>query len=128
MLRRSVPSDPPPMHRVAAICLLIAVTIPARAADTAPQLEAAIKDTRPRVVEWRRDIHRNPELSNREVRTAGLVATHLQLLGLEVRNGIAHTGVVGILRGGRPGPVIALRADMDALPVTEEADLPFRSV
>ena len=116
------------MHRVAATCLLIALTISAHAAGTAPPLEAAIESIRSQVVEWRRDIHRNPELSNREVRTAGLVATHLQLLGLEVRTGIAHTGVVGILRGGRPGPVIALRADMDALPVTEQTDLPYKSV
>lgn len=81
----------------------------------------------PRVVEWRRDIHQNPELSNREVRTSALVAGHLRSLGLEVRTGIAHHGVLGILRGGRPGPVVALRADMDALPVTEEVDVPFRS-
>src|SRR6186713_12766 len=128
MLGRSPPPDASPMHRTAATCLLTALTISAHAAKAAPQLEAAIESIRPQVVEWRRDIHRNPELSNREVRTAGLVATHLQLLGLEVRTGIAHTGVVGILRGGRPGPVIALRADMDALPLTEETDLPFRSV
>jgi len=116
------------MHRVAAICLLTALTTSAHAAETAPPLEAAIESIRSQVLEWRRDIHRNPELSNREVRTAGLVATHLQLLGLEVRTGIAHTGVVGILRGGRPGPVIALRADMDALPVTEQTDLSYKSV
>lgn len=81
----------------------------------------------PKVVAWRRDIHQHPELSNRETRTAALVARHLQSLGLEVETQVAHTGVVGILRGGRPGPVVALRADMDALPVTEEVDLPFRS-
>jgi amidohydrolase len=116
------------MLRISAACLLIALTVPVRAADTAPQLQAAIEGIRPKVVEWRRDIHRNPELGNREVRTAKLVAAHLRSLGLEVRTGIAHTGVVGVLRGGRPGPVIALRADMDALPVTEETDLPFKSV
>ena len=116
------------MLRISAACLLIALTVPVRAADTAPQLQAAIEGIRPKVVEWRRDIHRNPELGNREVRTAELVAVHLRSLGLEVRTGIAHTGVVGVLRGGRPGPVIALRADMDALPVTEETDLPFKSV
>ena len=81
----------------------------------------------PRVVAWRRDLHANPELGNRETRTAGLVAEHLRKLGIEVRTGVAHTGVVGILRGGRPGKVVALRADMDALPVTEEVDLPFAS-
>ena len=116
------------MLRILAACLLIAIAVPVRAADTAPQLQAAIEGIRPKVVEWRRDIHRNPELGNREVRTAELVAAHLRSLGLEVRTGIAHTGVVGVLRGGRPGPVIALRADMDALPVTEETDLPFKSV
>jgi amidohydrolase len=78
-------------------------------------------------VAWRRDIHQHPELSNRETRTAKLVADHLRSLGLEVRTGVAHTGVVGVLRGGKPGPVVALRADMDALPVTELVDLPFKS-
>ena len=80
-----------------------------------------------RVLALRRDLHRNPELSNREVRTARLVAKELGQLGLEVRTGVAHTGVVGVLRGGLPGPVVALRADMDALPVTEETGLPFAS-
>ena len=79
------------------------------------------------VIAWRRDIHANPELSNREFRTAALVADHLRTLGMEVRTGVAHTGVVGFLRGGNPGPVVALRADMDALPVTEMVDLPFAS-
>jgi amidohydrolase len=81
----------------------------------------------PKVVAWRRDIHEHPELGNREIRTAGLVAAHLRSLGLEVRTGLAGTGVVGILKGGKPGPAVALRADMDALPVTEETDLPFKS-
>ena len=79
------------------------------------------------MVEWRRDLHQNPELGNREFRTSQKVAEHLRALGLEVKTGIAHTGVVGILRGGKPGPTIALRADMDALPVTEQVDVPFRS-
>ena len=79
------------------------------------------------VVTWRRDIHEHPELGNREFRTAALVAEHLQSLGMEVRTEVAYTGVVGTLRGGRPGPVVALRADMDALPVTEQVDLPFAS-
>jgi amidohydrolase len=82
----------------------------------------------PKVVAWRRDLHRNPELGNREFRTAALVAAHLRALGLEVTEKVAHTGVVGLLRGALPGPVVALRADMDALPVTEDVDLPFRSV
>jgi len=79
------------------------------------------------MITWRRDFHQNPELSYEEVRTARVVAAHLRSLRMEVRTGVAQTGVVGVLRGGRPGPVIALRADMDALPVTEEGDLPFRS-
>jgi amidohydrolase len=80
-----------------------------------------------KVVEWRRDIHQHPELGNREFRTAALVAEHLTQIGLEVRTGIAHTGVVGVLKGGAPGPRLALRADMDALPVTEQVGLPFAS-
>jgi len=80
------------------------------------------------VIAWRRDLHQHPELGNREFRTAGIVADHLRALGLdEVRTGVAHTGVVGLLKGALPGPVVALRADMDGLPVTEEVDLPFAS-
>ncbi|WP_243699895.1 amidohydrolase [Lysobacter sp. N42] len=79
------------------------------------------------VITWRRDLHQNPELSNREFRTSRVVAEHLESLGIEVQTGIAHTGVVGILEGGKPGPLVALRADMDALPVTEQTDVPFRS-
>ena len=81
----------------------------------------------PQVIEWRRDFHQHPELGNREFRTAGIIAEHLESLGLEVQTGVAHTGVVGILRGGQPGPVVALRADMDALPVEERADVSFAS-
>jgi amidohydrolase len=81
-----------------------------------------------KVVEWRRDFHQHPELSNREFKTAEKVAAHLRALGMEVRTGIAYTGVVGILKGGKPGPVIGLRADMDALPVAERVDVPFKSV
>lgn len=80
-----------------------------------------------KVVAWRRDLHAHPELSNRETRTAAVVAKHLRSLGMEVRTGVAHTGVVAVLRGGRSGPIVALRADMDALPVTEQTDVPFRS-
>lgn len=80
-----------------------------------------------RVIEWRRDIHQNPELSNREFKTAEKVANHLKALGIEVKTAVAHTGVVGILKGDQPGKVVALRADMDALPVTERNDLPFKS-
>jgi amidohydrolase len=91
-------------------------------------LTAAADRLEPKVIAWRRDLHRNPELGNREVRTAGIVAAHLRALGFdEVREKVAHTGVVGVLKGGLPGPVVALRADMDALPVAEEVDVPFRS-
>ena len=91
-------------------------------------LDEAAKAVEARMIAWRRDIHANPELGNQENRTAGLVAQHLKSLGYEVREGIAVTGVVGLLKGeGGPGPVIALRADMDALPVAEEVDLPFAS-
>ncbi len=91
-------------------------------------VESSIQSVLPRMIAWRRDLHEHPELSYEEVRTARVVAQHLRSLRLEeVRTGVARTGVVGILRGGRPGPVIALRADMDALPVTEEVDLPFAS-
>ncbi|MBT6942298.1 MAG: M20/M25/M40 family metallo-hydrolase, partial [Candidatus Marinimicrobia bacterium] len=79
------------------------------------------------VIEWRRDFHENPELSNREFRTAEKVADHLRSLGMEVQTGVAHTGVVGLLKGGKPGKVVALRADMDGLPVKEKVDLPFAS-
>jgi amidohydrolase len=77
--------------------------------------------------EWRRDFHQNPELGNREFKTAEKIANHLKQLGIEVKTGVAHTGVVGVLKGGKPGPVVALRADMDALPVTERVDVPFKS-
>ena len=80
-----------------------------------------------KVVAWRRDFHQNPELSNRETRTAKIIADHLTSLGMEVRTGVAKTGVVGVLKGGKPGPVVALRADIDALPVTERTDVPFKS-
>jgi amidohydrolase len=91
------------------------------------RIDALAGQVMPKVIEWRRDFHQHPELGNREVRTARIVAGHLRGLGLEVRTGVAHTGVIGVLRGGKPGPVVALRADMDALPVTEELDLPFKS-
>ena len=81
------------------------------------------------VITWRRHIHANPELGNREFETAKLIAAHLKKLGLdEVREQVAYTGVVGVLKGGKPGPCVALRADMDALPVTEETDVPFKSI
>ena len=90
-------------------------------------LDKDITSIESKVIEWRRDFHQNPELSNREFKTAEKIAAHLKSLDLEVQTGIAHTGVVGILKGKNPGKVLALRADIDALPVTERADLPFKS-
>ena len=81
----------------------------------------------PKLIEWRRYLHQHPELSNREVKTAEYIAAHLKKLGLEVQTGVAKTGVVAILKGGKPGPVVALRADMDALPVQERVDVPYKS-
>ncbi|MGH7644344.1 MAG: amidohydrolase [Gemmatimonadales bacterium] len=107
--------------------LLLASAAPAHGQGVHQEIDRAAARVEPKVVAWRRDIHQHPELSNREIRTAQVVADHLRALGLEVRTGVARTGVVGVLRGGRPGPVVALRADMDALPVTEEVDLPFAS-
>ena len=106
-LRAQAPATPPAIHQ----------ELDVRA--------AAVND---QVIAWRRDFHQHPELANHEVRTAGIVAAELRRLGLEVRTGVAKTGVVAVLRGSRPGPVIALRADIDALPVTEETDVPFKSV
>ena len=105
---------------------LVAMTA-ARAEVTGSELDKAIAALEPRVIEWRRDFHSHPELGNREFRTSGVVEKHLRSLGLEVRSGIAHTGVVALLHGALPGPTIMLRADMDALPVTERTDVPFRS-
>lgn len=91
------------------------------------RVEDLAKKVEPEVIQWRRHLHQYPELSNREYKTAEYVAKYLKTLGLEVQTGIAHTGVVGILKTGKPGPVVALRADMDALPVVERANLPFAS-
>ena len=92
------------------------------------KIDELSKKVESKVIEWRHDIHQNPELSNREFKTAEKVANHLKALGIEVQTGIAHTGVVGVLKGGKSGPVVALRADMDALPVVERVDIPFKSV
>ena len=106
--------------------ILTAWLVPAAAQRD--RIDAEVERALPRVTEMRHQIHENPELGNREVATAALAADHLRALGFDdVRTGIAHTGVVAVLRGGLPGPVVAVRADMDALPVTEETDLAFRS-
>ena len=91
-------------------------------------IDKQINQVEDKVIEWRRDFHQHPELSNRETRTAAIVARHLKALGMQVETDIAYTGVVGILKGGKPGPTVMLRADMDALPVTEKADVPFKSL
>lgn len=114
------------MRRLLLIPLLLA-TATSAAQETTTQAAKLADTVTQQVLTWRRDIHQHPELGNREFRTSKLVAAQLRALGLEVKTGIAHTGVVGILRGGKPGPRIALRADMDALPVTEQSDLPFAS-
>ena len=107
----------------------VALVLAASAAQAAerPEVTAAAAVQRQQVIDWRRDFHQHPELSNREQRTAGVVAEELRRMGLEPKTGIAHHGVTAIIRGGRPGPKIALRADMDALPVAERSGLPFAS-
>ena len=114
--------------RLSVLVASLALLMPISAAAADADVEALATKVDARVQAWRRDIHQHPELGNREVRTSKLVADHLRALGLEdVRTGIATTGVTAVLRGGKPGPRIAVRADMDALPVTERNDLPFRS-
>ncbi|HWM29715.1 MAG TPA: amidohydrolase [Woeseiaceae bacterium] len=116
------------MHRPILALVVLAFATPTYAEDAKERLDDAFGAIEPKVIAWRRDFHQHPELSNREFRTAGKVAEHLQSLDLDsVETGIAHTGVVGTLKGAKPGPVIALRADMDALPVREQTGLPFAS-
>ncbi|MBR07859.1 MAG: N-acyl-L-amino acid amidohydrolase [Rickettsiales bacterium] len=106
---------------------LVAIQVigqPAKVSDKANKLAAGIEA---KMIEWRHDFHENPELSNREFKTAVKIAAHLKSLGFEVQTGVAKTGVVAILKGGKPGPVIGLRADIDALPVTERVDLEWKS-
>src|SRR5215204_7146141 len=112
---------------IACLCVLAAVASPAFPIDMSRDIDAATARLMPKVVEWRRHLHRYPELGNREVKTAKYIEDHLRRLGIEVRTGVAKTGVVGILKGAQPGPVLGLRADMDGLPVTERNSLPFAS-
>ncbi len=109
------------------LCFLILFTGLTQAQTESKELNTSIINIEPKLIEWRRHLHANPELSNREVKTAAYIAKHLKSLGLEVQTGIAYNGVVGILKGDKPGPVLALRADTDALPVTEQTDVPFAS-
>jgi amidohydrolase len=116
----------------ASAVVALSIAAPALAQTPAPAAyDAAVfakaKQLQPKVVAWRRDIHQHPELGNRETRTSKLVADHLRKLGFEVKTGVAKTGVVAVLRGGKPGKVVALRADMDALPVAERTGLPYAS-
>ena len=108
-------------------CACGVLAAPTLAQDLDTRIDREVERMAPEIIEIRHRIHQNPELSNRETETAALVAEHLKKLGLEVKTGVAKTGVLAILRGGRPGPRIAVRADMDALPVIEETDLPFHS-
>ena len=126
----------PPSHKRALATVLLLALPATLAAQSTPspalaslehEIDQRSVQIQPKVVAWRRDIHQHPELSFQETRTAKLVADHLRALGMEVRTGVGGNGVVGVLKGGLPGPVVALRADMDALPVTEQVDLPFKS-
>ncbi|WP_460570633.1 amidohydrolase [Flaviaesturariibacter terrae] len=112
--------------RLLALSLLLCVTAGAQDRFSAA-IESGVQKIESQCIQWRRDLHANPELGSRETRTAKIIAAHLRALGLEVQEGVAHTGVVGILRGGKQGAVVGLRADMDALPVTERTSVPFAS-
>lgn len=113
-----------------ACCSILALSTATKTAAQTPLnllIDTKAKSIESKVVEWRRHFHQNPELGNREFKTAEKIAAHLRSLGIETQTGIAHTGVVGLLKGGKPGPVVALRADMDGLPVTERGNLTFKS-
>src|SRR4051812_25145675 len=113
--------------RFASLLLIALPTALQAQGPLAAEIDRRVAEVQPKVVAWRRDFHEHPELSNRESRTGKIVADYLRSLGLDVISPVAHTGVVATLKGGRPGPVVALRADMDALPVGEQVDLPFKS-
>lgn len=115
------------MSRILALLILLEVVMPAAAASLDARIAEASKRVEASVIACRRDLHQHPELGNRETRTAQIVADKLKALGIEVKTGVAHTGVIGLLKGAKPGKVVALRADMDALPVVEQVDLPFAS-
>lgn len=115
------------MRILFSIIVLFSISVSVPAVDLTAEINAATEKVMPQVIQWRRYLHEHPELGNREFNTSKLVADELRKLGVEVRTGIAKTGVVGILKGSQPGPVIGLRADMDGLPVTERVHVPFRS-
>src|SRR5919112_753138 len=116
-----------PRTLLLSVPLACLMSVAAAAQDPLSRVEQETARVTPALTEIRHQIHQNPELSNREEKTAALIAEYLRKLGLEVQTGVAHTGVVALLKGGLPGPVVAVRADIDALPVTEQTDLPFAS-
>ena len=116
------------MKIIVSVFLLFAVTFSSFSQTNDLKISELSKEIESKVIEWRRHLHENPELSNREFNTAKYIVKHLNELGLEVQEGVAKTGVVGLLKGDLPGKVVALRADMDALPVTERNDLSFKSL
>src|SRR5688500_9382216 len=111
------------------LACLFYITVPAQndASKLKEKVARAADRNEAQTIAWRKHIHQNPELGNREFNTAKLIADHLRKLGLEVTEGVARTGVVGLLKGGKPGPCIALRADMDALPIVEKVNISFAS-
>ncbi|NCF64101.1 MAG: M20/M25/M40 family metallo-hydrolase, partial [Gammaproteobacteria bacterium] len=113
--------------RFSVLILALLAPLAAQAQVSHEQLDRLASEAQTQVVEWRRWFHQNPELGNREFKTAAHIADALTRMGLEPKTGIAHTGVVAIIEGGRPGPMVALRSDIDALPVTEQTGLPFAS-
>jgi amidohydrolase len=115
------------MKKALSLFLFFVIVITTSAQKNDVKINELSKEVESKVIEWRRHIHQNPELSNREFNTAKYIATHLKSLGIEVQEGVAKTGVVGLLKGNKPGKVVALRADIDALPVTERNNLPFKS-
>lgn len=115
------------MRKLFSLLMLLLSTSFIHAQTLQQQIEAKAKAILPKVIEWRRHIHQNPELGNREFKTMEYITAHLKSLGLEVTTGVAKTGVVALLKGGKPGPVVALRADIDALPIKERVDVPFKS-
>jgi len=115
------------MKTLLSIMLLLSFQVAIAQSKYAETISKKADNIEQKVIAWRHDFHQNPELANRETRTADIIAKHLLSLGIEVKTGIAVTGVVGILKGDKPGPVVALRADMDALPVTEKNNLPYCS-
>ena len=115
------------MKKLSLIALLVAPFFASAQSTLKPVIAQKADALKDKVIAWRRDFHEHPELGNQEARTAGIVAAHLRSLGIEVQEKVGYTGVVGVLKGGKPGPVVALRADMDGLPVTERGDLPFKS-